>query len=327
MKKIVVLVSIIIIVLTAFSPAEARPYKIGMTQWIGSSPLSVADAKGFWKELGLDVSVMVYTSDTDCKSAFKFKKIDTINDMLGNFTGAFLEGDALKIVCATDWSNGGDKVIIKKDLDLAKLKGEKIGLYVSTPAVTFFLNKYLAANSSKLADWQIVELDTTDLAKQFIAGKLKFTVNYDPQAITQEKEGNGKIVATSADFAGCIPEGFAFREDVLKEIPREDVVKILKGVIKAIEWLKDEKNLTEFTKIANEKTFAGEKYTEADIKGMLATVKFHGRAELADIHKADGSTVKFLSELNTFMKENKLSAKEFKPEEIFDPSYITEALK
>jgi ABC-type nitrate/sulfonate/bicarbonate transport system substrate-binding protein len=33
-------------------PATAKPLKIGTVAWAGFSPLSVADAKGFWKEQG-----------------------------------------------------------------------------------------------------------------------------------------------------------------------------------------------------------------------------------------------------------------------------------
>jgi NitT/TauT family transport system substrate-binding protein len=51
-------------------------------------------------------------------------------------------------------------------------------------------------------------------------------VNYDPQALRAEREGNGKVVATSATFPGCIPEGFVARTDVLKSIPPEDLAKI-----------------------------------------------------------------------------------------------------
>ena len=60
-------------------------------------------------------------------------------------------------------------------------------------------------------------------------GLFKVIVSYDPDALRAEREGNGRVVATSATYEGCIPEGMMVPNDVLKKIPHEDLAKILNG--------------------------------------------------------------------------------------------------
>jgi NitT/TauT family transport system substrate-binding protein len=232
------------------------------------------------------------------------------------------------IIAETDWSNGGDKIIAKKDLDVSQLKGKPVGTYDTSSAVTFFLNKYLAENNLKIADVKLVQFDPENLADNFISGRFNLIVNFDPQALRAEKSGKGKTVATSATYAGCIPEGMAVRSDVLKEIPKEDLVKILRGWLKAVTWCQDSANLKEYVQILNTKTFEGEApYSEEDIKGMMGAVKLHDPQASAERNKIDGGLCTYLKELKDFLSGNGLLKKDYKPEDLFDNTAVGEAVQ
>jgi len=217
MKRMICLIGMLVVVVS--SMAQARTYKIGVVPWTGWSPVHVAEAKGFWKEQGLDVKVFNFPSNIAADAALKNKRIDIDFEMIGTAVGLYWDGLPIVIIAETDWSHGGDKIIVKQNLQAADLKGKPIGVYLNQPSVTYFLNHYLASVSLKLSDVRLVEMETGPLADKFIAGLFNVIVSYDPDALCAEREGKGKVVATSATYAGCIPEGMLILKDNLQTIP------------------------------------------------------------------------------------------------------------
>lgn len=307
-------------------PGFAKDYKIGMIHWIAYSPLNVADVKGFWKEQGLNVEVVNFGSNQELNGALEHKKIDIACDMMGSWAGLWMNGVPLKIIGETDWSNGGDKIIVKKGLAPDSLKGQPVGIYLDQPSVTFFLNKYLSAQGLKLSDAKATELEPETLAENFIAGRFKAIVNYDPQALKAEREGGGEVAATSASYPGVIPEGFVARADVLQGIPKDDLKKIFTGWIKAVAWSKDAAHWPEYMAILNAKTFAGEPpYPEKDLRDMLAAVKIHDAKE--QLARNESGLPAYLAELRVFLKDNGLLKKDFQPADLLAVDALVETLK
>ncbi len=327
MKHILRTLAVSLVSLAMANMAEARTYKIGSIQWIAFGPVNVAETQGLWKKLGVDVEVTVYGSNQELNTALENKKIDIAIDMIGSWVGMYMDGVPLTILAETDWSNGGDKIIAKPDVDFAKIKGQKLGVYLDKPSVTFFLSKFLGDKGVKLSDVQLVELEPQTMADNFIQGRLPVIVNYDPEALRAEREGKGIVAATSATYPGVIPEGFVARTDVVKEIPKDDLVKIMKGWVEAVKWVKDPANMAALKTVLNEKTFAGAKNSDDDIKGMLDSVKIHTADEQKARNAAGGGLETYLTELNAFLKANNLLKKDFTAKDILDTTAIVEALK
>ncbi len=192
MKRLLIFTSMMMLLMAGM--VEARTYKIGVTPWTGWSPTHVAEAKGFWKAQGLDVKVFTFPDNIAIDTALKNTRIDIGFEMLGTAVGLYLEGVPVVIIAETDWSYGGDKIIVKNDAAATDLKGKPIGVYLNQPSVTYFLNQYLTQIGLKLSDVRIVEMETAQLADKFIAGLFKVIVIYDPDALRAEREGNGKVV-------------------------------------------------------------------------------------------------------------------------------------
>ncbi len=322
-KKIALMTGLI--TLFFISSAYARTYKIGMIHWIAYSPLNVAAEKGLWK--GVDVEVINFGSNQELNSALEHKRIDIALDMMGSWVGMYMDGVPLTLIGETDWSYGGDKIIAKKGVDMSALKGGTIGVYLNMPSVTFFLNKYLSPNNLKLSDVNIIELEPETMADNFISNRFKVIVNYDPQALRAEREGNGKVVATSASYAGCIPEGFVAYTEVLKNIPEKDLSKIFKGWIDAVKWAKESSNWNEYKKILNGKTFEGEDaYSDADLKGMINSVAIHDVKTQLERNKDGGGFETYLNELRIFLKQNNMLKKDFDPKKLFNNKVIVDTL-
>lgn len=318
----------IAIILIGICSASARTFEIGMIHWIAYSPLNVADVNGFWEQEGVDVRVINFTSNQALNHALEHKTIDFALDMMGSWVGMYLEGIPLTLIAETDWSHGGDKIIAKKEVDLTRLEGRTIGVYLSQPSVTFFLNQYLAHNGVSLSDVRIIELATEALTDSFISGRFRLIANYDPQALRAMREGAGNVVATSASYPGCIPEGLVARTDVLQTIPDADLARIYKGWIRAVRWSKNADNWAAYKQILNAKTFSGEKpYTAGDLKEMLNSVSIHDVRTQLERNRNGGGLHTYLKQLRAFLKENGMLKRDFHPEEIFDNSVIVDVLR
>ncbi len=325
MKRLMILICIAVLFLSGV--AEAKTYKIGVVPWVGWSAAHVAQAKGFWEEQGVDVKVFNLPGNQAIHTALQKTRIDIGFEMIGTAVGLYMQGLPVTVIAETDWSHGGDKIVVKQDLKAADLKGKPVGVYLNQPSVLYFLNQYLATLNLALSDVRVVEMETNVLADKFIDGLFKIIVSYDPDALRAEREGNGQVVATSATYEGSIPEGMMVLNDVLKEIPQEDLAKILNGWVKAADWSRNPENWNEYMEILNTYTFKGDApYSESDLQEMVAAVRIHNVTELLERNRNDGGLFTYLDGLRTFLEANALLKKDFTPEEIFDNCVIVDIL-
>ncbi len=317
----------IIFTLVISGMAHARTYKIANGGWIPWSAANVADVKGFWEEEGLDVIVVTASNPQENVEFLINGVVDITFEMLGTAVGLYMDGVPVQIIAETDWSHGGDKIIVKKELDTNALQDKPIGVYFNFPPVTYFLNQYLSSAGLKLSDTRIIEMEPDTLADHFIAGQFGIIVCFDPQALRAEREGGGKVVATTATYAGSMPEGMLSLEDTVQNIPQDDLAKILKGWVKAVAWSQDPANWPDYMQILNDHTFENDDaYSEEDLRGMLSAVRVHDAATLLERNRDDGGLYAYLQDLKAFLTANDMLTKDFVPEELFDNTAITNAL-
>lgn len=301
---------------------EQTTYKIATVPWAGWSPLLVAEAKGFWAEQGIEVKI-VNIEVEDIPPLIKKGVVHFAMDMVGSVVGKRIKGEPAIIVAETDWSDGGDRIIVKKDLDLKTVENKIMGVYLNSPAITSFVNRYLKTKGLSFADFKVVELNTNKLTDLFIEGRFPIIVNYDPAALKAAKDGAGLEAANSGTYPGSIPECMYTYENIIEKISSEDLAKILLGWAKGAAWANDPANWPEFQQILNQKVFKDDKpYSEAELKEIIQAVRIHTPQQLADRNKTGGGLQQYLDELRTFLKDNGMLQKEFTNRELFDNRYI-----
>lgn len=308
--------------------AICRQYRIATVAWIGWSPLHVAQDRGFWKEQGIDVKVMNYDDPIVILEAIKAEKIDLAMDMVGSLVGLYMKGVPVLALAETNWSDGGDKIIVRNGTRLEEYTGHTIGVFLHQPSCLFFLDRYLKTKNLQLSNFRIVEINSHDLSAQFVAGRLPIIVNYEPWAGQAVRDGNGLVLASSADFKGCIPECMWGYKPVVNGIPETDIQMILKGWIKAVEWMKNTDNQVAYYRILGHQTFSGQRnLTSEDYTRMLDAVAIHGSVQLLERNKRSGGLEKYLEELKLFLNENGMLKKDYHPGDIFNNRYIMAVLK
>ncbi|MBD3265385.1 hypothetical protein GF373_01840 [bacterium] len=307
--------------------AENKVYRIGTVTWAGWSPLQVADVKGFWRDLSIQVKPAIYDDPMVILEAIKAGRIDFAMDMVGSLVGIYMQGESVVLLAETNWSDGGDEIIVQHDISIPELKGQPFGVFLKLPSCLYFLNQYLKTVDLQISDFRIVELKPDDLSEQFIAGRLPAILNYAPYTLKAVREGNGKVLADSSMYEGCIPEGlFTYRER-LKEIPASDINKILRGWIRAAKWIKRKENWNEFRQILNEQTFATHPpYSESELRSFIDAVKIHDFQALIERNRSHGGLANYMTDMRRFLAKNQMLTTDFSISDIFENQYILEAL-
>lgn len=307
--------------------AKDPVYRVAMVPWIGWSPFHVADVHDYWKDYGIDVEIVMFESSIDMNEAFLNDRVDFTMELIGTAVGWHQFGTEIRVLAETDWSNGGDKLIIKEGERLEKLKGYPIGTYLDTPAITYFLQLYLKSQNLTLSDFELVRMDSEQLQDNFIDGRLRLMVNYDPHTIRAVKEGNGTVLVNSSRFAGCMPQGIIVKQSRLDEIPEKDLVNFFRGYLRAVAWMQDSSNEGAFRQMVNEKVFVrDDDFSVTEIRAMRTLGPTHDAAKLRVRNRPNGGVQQFLGKLRSFMKDEKQLRKDFDPEEIAATSYLMKAL-
>jgi NitT/TauT family transport system substrate-binding protein len=324
-RKILLIITLFSLLLPA--AAGARTYKIATVAWAGWSPLHVAQAKGFWKDQGIDVEVVNYDDPIIILEAAKAEKIDLAMDMAGSLVGLYMAGEPVVAIAETNWSHGGDKIIVQKGHSIQEFKQQPLGVFLNLPSSLYFLHCFLEAQGLAVSDFRIVEIHPDNLAAQFIAGRIPVIVNYDPWASLALEKGNGTELANSSQCEGCIPECLWAYQKRLQTIPDEHIRKILKGWIRAAEWTFQPENQGEYLDILNKMTFHNlPDYSKEKLLEIINGVKIHNRKAFIENNRTGGGLEVYLTRLKSFLAAAGRLKKDYDNSEIFNNQWIMEVL-
>lgn len=321
MKKIIAIVFMTMFFCTAFS-VERNSYRIGMTEWIPWVTLNVAEKKGFWKENGIDVKVVLY-SDYFNVSALINDDVDFSIDIIGAWYAQIYTGHDLTILSENDWSNGGDYFVRRPSFDQSD---KTIYSYADKIAGLFFINKVLEMEGKSIKDYKVARFDPGYMNIGYKKGAMNMIVSYEPD-VFEITDAGGVIVATTADFPGVLPDGIAAKTSRLISIPSKDLIAFFKGVIKAHEWVADPRNKKEMYYIIKNETLksSGKSLTDAEVAKMLKNVKIHNKKEIVKNNSLGGNLQKYSDEISEFNKS--IGNDYYNFYQYVDTSYILQSCK
>ncbi len=248
MKNLVIMIVVIGYLLVGSLVIAAETYTLGFIPYVMWSHYKVAEVKGFWDKQGVSVEVINYANPLDTFQAGINKRFDFTpiplavvplyrNTGVSNVTylGTFSVADRHK------------NIIIKNDLVQKSLQGETIGVFLTDFANLFLLSTYLKTVNTTLDDVRIVEMNPDELEANFEHNRLSVILTMDRGNRFYE-QANGVVALTTQEFYE--PHGFTvFTQDFLTTIPPEDLKKILRGCVEAIEWIRDPANWEEYKAI------------------------------------------------------------------------------
>ncbi len=307
--------------------ADRTVYKIATTAWAGWSALNVADVKGFWKEEGVTVELVHYYGAPVLVDVIMAGKVDLNVNMVGDVVDMQLKGSDMTILAELDWSHGGDQMILKKGVNLHEQLGKPVGIHYNSPAIWYFMQRYLENEGLDFSNFRLVEMGPDDLVNQFTAGRFFMIQHYSPYALSAAQKGNGVVAATSADYPGVIPECVYGLKSHLMKIPRGDLKKILRGIVRGADWLNNPDNLKAYKEILNRETFKDHPdYNDAELSTIIGQVRIHTSERLLEANRDGGNLAGHLTVLRDFLKKHGKLTRDFSVGDIFDNSLILEVL-
>lgn len=238
MKKMLTLCAALAALVLAAGTAPAKePLKIGYSDWPGYTSWEIGKVKGIFKKNGVDVELVWFPVYTDSLTAVNTGKLDGNLQTWSDLMAPLAEGIDLKVVQVLDNSFGNDAIVAKPGIESVKdLKGKTVGTELAT-VDHFMLLKALAMNGMTEKDIKYTNLTVGDAAAAFIAGKIDAAAIWQPWISQIQREGKGKVIFSSADMPGLIPDIVVFHKKVLDERPA-DVQAVVKSYFEIVDFIR-----------------------------------------------------------------------------------------
>lgn len=232
-----ILASSIVLIAGCERSADNSTYRIGLGPWVGFGPLYLAKEKGFFKEAGVDVDLIVLTGIAERNSALKSGKLDALAAPVDYFVLSAGNGIATTIVMAIDESVGGDGIVAKNSIkQFSDLRGKKVAFQRGLPS-EFFLRALLQQHDIKLEELDYTDMETAQGGAAFIAGQIDAAVVWEPWLTRASEQGDGYVLASTKDYPNLIVDCIAFTTETAARSP-QDVERIVKAVLRAIDFWK-----------------------------------------------------------------------------------------
>jgi NitT/TauT family transport system substrate-binding protein len=201
--------------------AAAETVRIAHSTWVGYGPLYVARDKGFFKNHGIDVELIVMEDPKDRFPAMLADKIDMIASTVDTGILYLKKPDQFKYVVAIDDSDGGDGIVALKDVkSIGDLKGKSVA--VSEGSVSeFYLNVLLGKAGLKESDLKPVNMAAPEAGAAFVAKKVDAAVTWEPWLSRGKQTDFGHLLVDSSTTPGLITDVITTTSDYVGKHPKE----------------------------------------------------------------------------------------------------------
>ena len=163
--------------------------------FVGLAPFYVAMDKGFFKDCGLDFSMVDFDDSSASCSALLAGKVDLAYTTLDAaiIAESQYEEDMLDVTAIADG------ILVKNDINsIADLKGKTVGVSINQTS-HYLLMQALETAGLTDADVDLVNMTSSDAGVSFISGDLDAAVTWEPYLSNAVEQGVGKLIFSSKD--------------------------------------------------------------------------------------------------------------------------------
>jgi ABC-type nitrate/sulfonate/bicarbonate transport system substrate-binding protein len=314
------------------TPEESGPveetvegeYTVGLFAYYGMAPFVVADAKGFFAEEEANIKLKYYTTVGDWFNAILNNKVDigiAWNSTHVELTSA--EGKKFISVGAISYDEYV-RVIAKPDITPQDFTTQKVGVAADIFPYRWILQSYLKSHDLNATDIDVVVMPYPDLTQNFLAGRLNIAVLYE-QFGDEATEGGGVALATS--FPKGTLSSIVMSEDKYESVPKEDLKKIDRAVIKAIDWMHDPANEEELFTIMKDAFSFDPSFTDLDMEMFKRTKELEPIIPTEQLYEYNSTILEESYEDMKQAREELGLSHDFEYDEIVDTSAFLEVLE
>ncbi len=207
-------------------------FKINVDTWIGYAPLRLAQEKGFFEDI--DVQLITTPDVAQRKLILARGENQAIAETVDMLVLDRDEGVPTVAVMGLDFSNGADGIVATEEVKtIQDLKGKTVLVQKNYPSESL-LNYLLEKNGIPFSDVKTVDTEAGAAGAAFVAGKTDAAVTFEPWLSKAKERGNGHILLSSKDAPGVIVDILSVQDQYLKDHP-DVVAKVVRGWFRAVE--------------------------------------------------------------------------------------------
>ena len=336
--SLLVLLMITTTILFAGAAAEqkpAAPLKVGLMPSAVGAPVQYALEKGYFKDEGVEIEIVVFPSGAPINEAMAAKQIDVACS--GAATIFSLAMGNTKLLADVE-SSGGMGIWTRPNSPIMTVKGQVPGnpeIYGSAATVkgTKFLAslgtasqynvlRYIERLGLKESDIQIVHMDWGAAVQAFNAGEGDAIATFAPYSF-QVMEKGAVMVTTFEDATQTALYDMMFSRNDIIETRKADLVKFMRAFQRAVEDLANDDVRREFSM----RWFAenGRTYTQATMTQEMIDRRYVTKAVMSSpsyvLGEAMPNYARFNVSIGKIEKENLKYV-----DNSFDPTILEEAI-
>lgn len=273
--------------------------RVGINAWPGYEFLYLAQEKGFYKEQGLEVQLVEFSSLTDIRRAFERGQINVLGatPMLMLQSRAESSRDS-RIVQVVDYSDGADVILAdKKFADIASLRGARVGLELGSVSL-YVLARALEENGMSLADVELAFGEGLAIERDFRAGKTDALLTFPPNVFALMRDTGARPVFSTTQIPGEVVDVIAADGDLVRRHPKE-MRGLLNAFQKAVDYASTNPS-DAYRIMAEREGISAEEFRQAMDNG----VHMLGRDDQASFLKSGGKLGKVVDVSDRILRQS-----------------------
>jgi NitT/TauT family transport system substrate-binding protein len=219
--------------------AEEKTVRVICNNWSGFAPVFVASDLGYFKKLGLNVSVKFDDEQSDALAGIAHGDIEvdmrTVDDYQRRPRGPSTPGVMIGTI---DESTGGDGIVADGSIkQVSDLKGKVVAMQTDIPAY-LLLQLELTKAGLSYKDLKIKQTAGSDALSVFSDSGVAAIGTFQPfmnKAVTLDAKRGAHILVSSTNYPGTIVDAIIVNQSKLKADPAM-YKSFLTGVYKAIAY-------------------------------------------------------------------------------------------
>lgn len=218
------------------TPKALPVLRVGINAWPGYEFLYLAQEKGFYRDAGLEVRLVEFSSLADSRRAYERGQIDAMGaTVIEVLMIRDQSARSPQIVQVVDCSAGADVILARPGIKTgADLRGARIGVELASLGV-YVLARGLERNGLHLPEVKAISMDQISMEDAFRKGELDAVVTYPPTSIKLLANTRAHLVFSTAEIAGEILDVLVVEEEINRRHPG-DVAKFLKAFQQAVAY-------------------------------------------------------------------------------------------
>ncbi len=296
---------------------DSSSITLGYSAWPGWFPLAVAEQKGIFDKVGLDVELKFFADYLASIEAMAGGQLDGVTQTLNDTMASVAGGSEQVIVVVNDNSTGNDKIICDESIKtVADLKGKTVAAEAGV-VDHFLLVQGLEKAGLTEADIDFRGLATDAAAASFADGEFDCVGVFAPFWLTALKRPGSHELFSSADFPGTIPDHIVVSRKLIQEQPKT-VQKLVDAWYLTLQYLEDHPE--ESTKIMAEAAETTvEEYEQLAEGTTLFTAEQAAKAFAAG---TDTTSLAFVAkQINPFLVKSGFTEAEAPLDDLFDDRF------